>query len=154
MTHYKNDNFEKITTPNTAYIMFKHEGALPTLLRLFDECDEDEEEELDDYQHIQYKGEALKLRRALNPGNIQWENFEFTKKERKWRYVCVLISLIIGCFLYFSFATFSLQISLITKYLIRPPSVDCNALLEAYDDKELERLAIFETFDQDLAWAH
>ena len=44
MTHYKNENFEKITTPNTAYITFKHEGILPTLLKLFDECDEEGEE--------------------------------------------------------------------------------------------------------------
>ena len=113
MTHYKNVNFEKITTPNTAYLTFKHEGAFLTFLRLFENCEKE-----DEYQHIQYKGEDLKLHRALNPSNIQWENFEVTKQERKWKYVCVIISLIIGGTLYFGFATYSLQISTFTKYLV------------------------------------
>ena len=43
MTHYKNDNFEKITTPNTAYLTFKHEGAFLTLLSLFDDLEEKDE---------------------------------------------------------------------------------------------------------------
>ena len=44
-----------------------------------------------------------------------------------------MISLFIGSILYFSFATYSLQISLLTKYLLRPPTVDCKALFEAQD---------------------
>ena len=74
MTKYKNENFEKVTTPITAYCTFKYDHAF---LKILEKYDSHSPYEVD---HIKYQGEDLKLHRALSPTNIKWENFEFSKK--------------------------------------------------------------------------
>ena len=68
MTKYKNENFHKIMQPNTAYVTFRTDKAFHTML------DENNKGE------FEYLEEKLKVKRALSPSNIQWENFEFTKR--------------------------------------------------------------------------
>ena len=70
MTEYKNEkkNFDKIMAPNTAYVTFRTDKAFHTML--------DDE----NIEKFEYLDEKCKIKRALQPSNIQWENFEFTKR--------------------------------------------------------------------------
>ena len=107
-----------------------------SILRLQD----DDEEEA-----FTYRGETLKIRRALNPTNVLWENFEFTKNERKFRYTFTILAMI-GCGIaYFFFATYALQVREYSDYLKSPPSVNCETLLESYSSRDLERISVMET---------
>ena len=64
-----------------------------------------------------YREEELKMKRALGPTNVLWENFEFTKKQRRCRISCALISMILGGLAYFLIATYALEFSQLITYL-------------------------------------
>ena len=102
MTDYKNvpKHFEKIMRPNCAYITFRKDEAFQAALKM----------SLEKKTSLNYRGETLKMRRALQPTNILWENFEFTKKERQVRWAAVFCSILIAGILYFLFAAFALQL--------------------------------------------
>ena len=104
MTEYKNkdENFNKIMRPNCAYVTFRNDTAFQKVLELA--------EKHSDQEPVKYREEKLHIKRANYPTNIQWENFEFTKNQRKVRWAasisCILIS---GC-LYFLLAAYALQL--------------------------------------------
>ena len=148
MTEYKNVNFERVTYPNSAYCTFKKDSAFLKILELYDANGKENEDVPEEEKHIQFLGENLKVNRAMNPTNIQWENFSVSKKQRKWRYFCVILSLIIGGALYFLFATYALQISQRAGYLLNHPTMNCDHIIESFDRKTLQALTVMEAKDQ------
>ena len=98
MTEYKNvkANFDKIMRPNTAYVTFRTDKAFHTMLK----DDQDVK--------FEYRDEKCKISRALQPSNIQWENFEFTKRERRVRYIIIMILMVVFGFSYYFFAVYAL----------------------------------------------
>lgn len=73
MTDYKNENYKKLTQPNTAYVTFVYESAFLAMMNYSTNA-----QETDDQQKLVYQGEDLKIRRAYQPTNLLWENFEMT----------------------------------------------------------------------------
>lgn len=53
----------------------------------------------------------MKFKRALQPSNVLWENMEFTKKQRRFRYACSIISMIVFGIFYFFLATYVVQLN-------------------------------------------
>ena len=101
MTEYKNkdENFDKIMRPNCAYVTFSNDTAFQKVLEL---------SEKDDQEPVDYREEKLHFKRANYPTNIQWENFEFTKKQRKVRWAASISCIVISGCLYFLLAAFAL----------------------------------------------
>ena len=74
MTDYKDENFVKLTTPNTAYVTFAYEEAFLKTMRSIEESTDESSKKLT------YASEELKIKRAYQPTNLLWENFEMTEK--------------------------------------------------------------------------
>ena len=72
MTQFKDENFKMLTEPNTAYVTFKYESAYLKCLELYDA----EGKPDGTNTAFSYKSEPLNIKRANQPTNLLWENFE------------------------------------------------------------------------------
>ena len=117
MTDFKNDpdNYENIRTPRYVYVTFKKDVAFHKILKLSENKE----------TSLQYQGETLKIQRAQQPTNILWENFEFTKKQRRVRWGASISCIAISGILYFIFAAIALQTLELKSFLQSPPTVNC-----------------------------
>ena len=72
MTEHKNipENFDKIMRPNCAYVTFRNDTAFQKIIELSEKQE----------NSLHYRDVQIKVKRALQPTNILWENFEFTSK--------------------------------------------------------------------------
>ena len=142
MTDYKDKNFVKLTTPNTAYVTFAYEEAFLKTMESIEESTDGSST-----KKLTYDGEELVIKRAYQPTNLLWENFEMTEKERRPRFICAIISLIIFGLAYFTMASYSNQLSRVLSYLKQPSTVNCDQMFDFYGYKQLETLTAMEFAD-------
>ena len=74
MKEYKDQNLEKLMRPNNGYCTFKTAEAFNKLLELQRSIKEEPS-----LEHLKYRDEDLKFKRAIQPTNVLWENMEFTR---------------------------------------------------------------------------
>ena len=129
MTEYKDAHYHELMQPNTAYCTFKYYQAFQAILNK---------------DGFEYKGEKLLVRRANQPTNVLWENFEMTAGKRKIRYCFIILFIVVLGFLYFCFACFAIQLSMVVSYLGRNPRVNCQQMIDFYGLDGLERMASLE----------
>ena len=50
------------------------------------------------------------------------------------------------------YAAYAMQVSQRASYMLSPPTIHCDYLLENYDQRTLESFTIFETLDQTMQY--
>ena len=76
-------------------------------------------------ERIDFYGEKLKVKEALNPSDIIWENREVTELNRSCRFIFTVIFFMLILWYFFNFGADTLYESLTIKYWQNPPGVDC-----------------------------
>ena len=117
MTRLKNQDFEKLNVPNTFYCTFANVAARKSALNL---------------ERIDFYGERLKVKEALNPSDIIWENREVTGFNRSCRLIVTVIFFLFILWCFFNFGANTLYSSLTIKYWQNPPGVDCQTVIKNY----------------------
>ena len=76
MTKYKNENFEKLFIPKKFFCTFRTEYAYHKALEV---------------NTFQFQGEDINIAQAQEPTDIIWENRHFTKTDRRFRFMIVVL---------------------------------------------------------------
>ena len=75
--------------------------------------------------NFNFFGEKLKVKTALDPSNILWENRHISKKNRTCRLIFISAWILFIMHLFFLFGTSSIYFMIVLKYWETPPGVNC-----------------------------
>jgi len=115
-----NDEFDKLTEPVSAFIIFEEEDGVIVAL-----------EESETNEDAQIMGQRMKFKPATEPTNIIWENRHITVIQMYLR--LIFVTIISGILLALSFwAIFLTQVKAINADSTFPPTTDCAAIETNY----------------------
>ena len=120
MTREKNLYYDRLVQPNSFYCTFEHAST---------------KLEAEKIRYFELFGEKCKIKTALEPTNIYWENRSVSKLNRIIRGVIVLTAMSIWIwYIFYRAGSTGIYFMMTLKYLAFTPGVSCKNVLNNYSE--------------------